>query len=1355
MKWLFTHVLNDAVFLLSICEKETAIVKIGEALHALQDFYSHSNWVENHLVTPTVVPADIPMCPLLVVFGSDGLFAPGGLTADPTFTDTCTPAPGPPNPGGPIASGYYPDNARPPGKCTHGETNKDFDDPNVILRPKASSPRGAFVVNNRTLHEFAKDVAMRHTQAVWQDFKQAFILRFGSQGQDYYDSLVHKQINVAFTIDVSGSMDVELPTIKTKVAEWVNTVLANEIAPKLSLVTFENVIVSQQTTCSPAVFLSWVSALTAGGGFGCGEASITAALRAAELAGANGIVVLATDEPPNEGAAPKSALKRKPVKVYTIWERIDCPAAGAVAGEQMGEEGGVAALPSDVYAEIAAVTGGLSFPSLADVDLALKEILQATTPRLRDMLLVEGTVSSPAQDDISLAVDSTVERLDLILTSLGGPANTLEVLRPDGTPVSSSDPDATLVNTSSFQSVRVTAPAVGQWTMRIGGDGGYQASAMGVSDIALFDVSFLRIEDIGESLPVVSTVSGSLYIGETFDVEIDTLGETQSVSFDLVLPDGTVLEPLPASEGIPGLDSFAAQYTPDSIVDRFLVRATGTDTTGATFQRILRRSFSVSPIAVRPPEPQTTQPGCAVTYYFEVENSGPADTFEFAATSANGFDVSVSPGTVALATGQVTAVAVTVSITGGALNGEDELGLLVTSTTDPSVENMETVVTQVEDDIDCNCNGRPDSSDLSDGTSSDCNMNQVPDECPIDFTLTPAELGEYYFGLSVSISEDRLVGGAPKGNCADGSPYCGSAYVYRLDSGSWVEEQNLTASDGYELDSFGYAVSISGERIVISAPNANYNAGAAYVYRLDGASWIEEQKLTDWDKGGGDFGNSVSISGDRVVVGQDLDSCTHASPDCGSAFVYRYDGASWVEEQKLTASDSAIGDHFGRSVSISGDRLVVGAPLDDCPSGSADCGSAYVYRYDGASWVEEQTLTAPDSAVGDYFGHSVSISGAYLVVGAYADDCPDGSEDCGAAYVYRFDGAIWVFERKLTASNYTVDDSVGFSVSNSADRFVIGRFSFHCPTEQLECHSVYVFECDARDHNANGIPDECEVLALLACPNDFELATNGAGGERLSRFGCVAAPEPPAVAGIVGTAIRVVFKTLYNTTGGDPDGASVCVDRALLTTPKPSLSQFEGQTRWLGAPVEIVDEASPTPPSYIGAPLVCTAAEAAVHDWSPAGLAAEFGGDADASRIYFFDSAVVPCSVYEVSHCSDPLDETTCSDPVLIFTSRMADAWPPFDAAGQPSFTDINTHVSKYKGTPFTPGDPPLGGAPEWHTLEKGNVVADYDLSVANKKVGFVDIGVAVDGYNGIPYREPGPCDPDTATDNCGNVCIP
>ena len=100
--------------------------------------------------------------------------------------------------------------------------------------------------------------------------------------------------------------------------------------------------------------------------------------------------------------------------------------------------------------------------------------------------------------------------------------------------------------------------------------------------------------------------------------------------------------------------------------------------------------------------------------------------------------------------------------------------------------------------------------------------------------------------------------------------------------------------------------------------------------------------------------------------------------------------ADWLEIDKLLASDGAYEDHFGRSVSISGDYAIVGASLDD--DYGSWTGSAYIFKWDGTSWIQQANwiqqakLLASDGAAGDYFGSSVSISGDYAHVGAYGDD---------------------------------------------------------------------------------------------------------------------------------------------------------------------------------------------------------------------------------------------------------------------------------------------------------------------------------------------------------------------------------
>ena len=92
-----------------------------------------------------------------------------------------------------------------------------------------------------------------------------------------------------------------------------------------------------------------------------------------------------------------------------------------------------------------------------------------------------------------------------------------------------------------------------------------------------------------------------------------------------------------------------------------------------------------------------------------------------------------------------------------------------------------------------------------------------------------------------------------------------------------------------------------------------------------GTTWTEQQKLLASDGAAGDyFGFSVSVSGDTVVVGASLDD-TPGGVDAGSAYVFVRSGTTWTEQQKLLASDGAAGDDFGYSVSVSGDTVVVGA----------------------------------------------------------------------------------------------------------------------------------------------------------------------------------------------------------------------------------------------------------------------------------------------------------------------------------------------------------------------------------------------------------------------------------------------
>ena len=312
------------------------------------------------------------------------------------------------------------------------------------------------------------------------------------------------------------------------------------------------------------------------------------------------------------------------------------------------------------------------------------------------------------------------------------------------------------------------------------------------------------------------------------------------------------------------------------------------------------------------------------------------------------------------------------------------------------------------------------------------------------------------FGISVSISSDTVLVGAMADD--DNGSNSGSAYVFRYNGSNWVEEAKLTASDGAASDFFGLSVSISSNIVLVGAYGDDDNgsvSGSAYVFRYNGSNWVEEPKLTASDGAASDhFGFSVSISGDTALVGayEDDDS----GPVSGSAYVFRYNGSNWAEEMKLTASDGAASDFFGRSVSISGDTALVGSLADD-DNGSSS-GSAYVFRYNGSNWVEEAKLTASDGVAGDYFGRSVAIFGDIVLVGADEDD--DNGSQSGSAYVFRYNGTNWVEEAKLTASDGAALDYFGRSVSTSSGTALVG--SLLDDDNGSESGSAYVFGEPAR-----------------------------------------------------------------------------------------------------------------------------------------------------------------------------------------------------------------------------------------------------------------------------------------------------
>ena len=307
------------------------------------------------------------------------------------------------------------------------------------------------------------------------------------------------------------------------------------------------------------------------------------------------------------------------------------------------------------------------------------------------------------------------------------------------------------------------------------------------------------------------------------------------------------------------------------------------------------------------------------------------------------------------------------------------------------------------------------------------------------------------FGNSVSVSGDVAVVGAPyESGLGDATAYSGAAYVFERSAGGvWAETAILRASNADANDYFGWSVSVSDGVIVVGAyaergpDNATTRRGAAYVFERSAAgAWAETALLRANEApivSGADFGYSVSVSGDVIVVG-----ATQAGPTqrgfYGVAYVFeRTAGGAWSDAAILRASNAGDYDQFGYSVSVSGNVAVVGALNAD--GAATNTGAAYVFeRSTAGAWTETALLSASNAQINDQFGRSVSVSGGMMVVGAPQEDgSTNATSNSGAAYVFERSAAgAWTETALLRSSTVAQNEQFGSSVSVSGDVAVVG-----------------------------------------------------------------------------------------------------------------------------------------------------------------------------------------------------------------------------------------------------------------------------------------------------------------------------
>ena len=413
-----------------------------------------------------------------------------------------------------------------------------------------------------------------------------------------------------------------------------------------------------------------------------------------------------------------------------------------------------------------------------------------------------------------------------------------------------------------------------------------------------------------------------------------------------------------------------------------------------------------------------------------------------------------------------------------------------------------------------------------------------PDPSPVrnefDKIVSVDAIAHERFGSEIAVSGNLMVVSTPDYDNDSGAEIVygqGRVYVFTYDeTDGWTQRTTLTASNGVAYDNFGDAVAVSGNTIVVGVQDHDtddvYSQGIAYVYTpttvwdTDDPAYTETQLIASDGAALDNFGRSVAVSGDTIIVG--APRADIASEDRGTAYLFTStDWSSEVspmhETVKLTASDGAGSDSFGSSVAITEDTILIGADCDDsrlgsayvftstdwsaetgtvsetvklipaarksfgyfgksialssdgtnavigCPGdGSYFPGTAYLFSSDdwaaeSGTLTEDAALSASDGQETTFFGEHVAISADGSTVVASSSYTELGeNEGQGCGYLYTYAGGGWTEQYRLVASDGEEYDALGWSIAITGDTVLLGAYTDDIG-ENTAQGSVYAF----------------------------------------------------------------------------------------------------------------------------------------------------------------------------------------------------------------------------------------------------------------------------------------------------------
>ncbi len=616
---------NDVINFLKASppDGENARRKVGRALHTLQDFYSHSNWVEignsgaNLDLGRRAVPKlaeDDQTCET----GFSNLGA--GTLTDFGLTD--------------LTTGYFSIVfAAPEGKCNHG----------LLLDPgiHKDSP-------GRVGHSAARAAAVLGTR----DLINQVLDAPGISGNDEaIRAFMGVKGSLGFVVDDTGSMGPVIAGVKNQVNRIVDLVAddPDKEPDKYILVRFGDPDVGPVFVTDQASSLRRrVNSLFADGGDDCPELSMSGMLNAIDASSSGSSLYLFTDATAKDSSLGSNVVAAARAKNITIHAYL----FGSCS-------------PIDpAYYTMTSETGGqllLLNRTVAETEKLFDLINPSLTGDLQPITISKGNITGTRE--MSVAIDSSVTNA---VFSVGMDVKgQIQLFDPAGVEVLTGVTDI-----SSGKTFTVESPLPGLWKLRIAGNSAYSLSVSGNSKIEFNRFAFVELR--GRSgHEGLFPIRGEPLASSIHTAMANVFGDLNSVIFELRSEDGELIKEINLVKGgheDAANDDFVGEFTLPS--DRFRVFLHATALDGSEVVRAFPPVFTGQSVRVSPVGDGATRllAGRVNNQRFEITNLGLRDTFSVSATDNQGFLAGIRPNSLTLEQNESRIVDVSVDVPVGTPN---------------------------------------------------------------------------------------------------------------------------------------------------------------------------------------------------------------------------------------------------------------------------------------------------------------------------------------------------------------------------------------------------------------------------------------------------------------------------------------------------------------------------------------------------------------------------------------------------------------------------------------------------------------------------------------------------------------